>query len=290
MKLSARRKRRFFQVKRGAKVFIPTPRHQIVIPFRKISVVLIFLLSFLCVYLAFRSDLFLVHSIESKTEKSPETTLDIFNYEKKKALKLIEGRVRGRSIFFINQKALKEKILKNFLSIANVSFRKDFPNRLLVETLPREPVAVVEIVKSQKLATASAQIATASSVPSQWFMVDAKGLVFAKVSTFSGLPLFYLFDEKIPSLGENIGQKRIRVASEIVEILKRDKIEVDEVFLTAFGGIEMVLKEGTKILFSSQKEPVAQVASLQLILSSTKMEGKTPEVIDLRFERAVVRY
>lgn len=295
MKVSAsaakrRKKKRFFQVKRGSKVFIPTPGHQIIIPFRKISVVLIFLLSFLCVYLAFRSDLFLVHIVEGKTEKEPKIILGIFNSEKKKALGLIENQVRGKSLFFINQRALKEKILKDFLSISDVSFEKDFPNRLLVETLPREPIAVVEIVKSQKLATASAQIATASSVPGQRFVVDAEGLVFAKAGDFFGLPLFHLFDERVPSLGENIGQKRIETASEIIENLKKDEIEVSEVFLTAFGSIEMILGDRTKVLFSGQKNPIAQVASLQLILSSTRIEGRVPRTIDLRFEKPIIKY
>ena len=296
MRVSSRRrkKKRFFQVKRGSKVFIPTPKHQIVIPFRKISVVLIFLLSFLCIYLAFRSDLFLVHIVEGKTEKEPKIILGIFNSEKKKALGLIENQVKGKSLFFINQKALKEKILKDFLSISDVSFEKDFPNKLLVETLPREPAAVVSFAKeasySGRIASGSGKIASPSASFQQYFLVDREGLVFAKASDFSGLPLFYLFDEEIPSLGENIGQTRIETASEIIENLKEDKTEVSEVFLTAFGSIEMILRDGTKVLFSSQKNPIAQVASLQLILSSTRIEGETPVIVDLRFEKPIIKY
>lgn len=299
MKVSAsaakrRKKKRFFQVKRGSKVFIPTPGHQIIIPFRKISVVLIFLLSFLCVYLAFRSDLFLVHIVEGKTEKEPKIILGIFNSEKKKALGLIENQVRGKSLFFINQKALKEKILKDFLTISDVSFEKDFPNRLLVETLPREPIAVVSFAKEASsfgnIASESGKIATPPASFKQYFLVDKEGLVFAKAGDFFGLPLFHLFDERVPSLGENIGQKRIETASEIIENLKKDEIEVSEVFLTAFGSIEMIVRDGTKVLFSSQKNPIAQVASLQLILSSTRIEGRVLTSVDLRFERPVVRY
>jgi len=291
MRLSARRKRRFFQVKRGSKLFIPLPKHQIVIPFRKISVILILFLSLLCIYLAFRSDLFLVHSIEEKTEKGG---LAIFALEKKNALDFIEDQVKGKSIFFLNQKALKEKILKEFLSISDISFEKDFPNKLYVETFPREPVAALKFVKeaslSGRVASDSARIATSSAFDQQFFLVDKEGLVFVKVSTFSGLPLFYLFDEKFPGLGENIGQKRIQTALEVAQLLKEARIEIKEVFLTSFGTIEMSLKEGPRVLFSSQKSPVAQVTSLQLILSSSRMEGEIPKTIDLRFERPVVRY
>lgn len=294
MRFLGRRKRRFFQVKRGSKLFILIPKHQIVVPFRKISVILIFFLSLLCVYLAFRSDVFLVHMIEEKQKKAPDTILAVFVSEKRRAIDFIESQVKGRSIFFINQKALKEKILKEFLSISDISFEKDFPNKLYVETLPREPVAVLKFVKeasfSGRIASSSARMATSSAFAQQFFLVDKEGLVFAKVSSFSSLPLFYLFDEKFPDLGENIGQKRIQTASEVAQLLKKAKIEVGEVFLTAFGTIEMNLKEGPMVFFSCQKSSVAQVTSLQLILSSTKMESKVPKVIDLRFERPVVRF
>lgn len=43
-------------------------------------------------------------------------------------------------------------------------------------------------------------------------------------------------------------------------------------------------------LFSSEKELTSQVISLQFILSRSKIEGKLPKLVDLRFDKPVILY
>jgi len=47
---------------------------------------------------------------------------------------------------------------------------------------------------------------------------------------------------------------------------------------------------GPTVLFSTGKDLKGQVASLQFILSRTKIEGKIPLRIDLRFEKPILKY
>lgn len=47
---------------------------------------------------------------------------------------------------------------------------------------------------------------------------------------------------------------------------------------------------GPTVLFSASKDLRGQVASLQFILSRTKIEGKIPLKIDLRFEKPILKY
>lgn len=48
------------------------------------------------------------------------------------------------------------------------------------------------------------------------------------------------------------------------------------------------LKQGGLVTFSSQKDIIAQIASLQFILSHLTMEGKLFSRLDLRFEKPVI--
>lgn len=50
------------------------------------------------------------------------------------------------------------------------------------------------------------------------------------------------------------------------------------------------LSGNTTVLFSSKKNLKSQVASLQFIISRSKIEGKIPSKIDLRFEKPVAVY
>ena len=53
---------------------------------------------------------------------------------------------------------------------------------------------------------------------------------------------------------------------------------------------EATLSGNLFVLFSKEKEYASQVASLQFILSRSKIEGKIPQKIDLRFDKPVLTY
>lgn len=53
---------------------------------------------------------------------------------------------------------------------------------------------------------------------------------------------------------------------------------------------EATLSGNLLVLFSKEKEYSNQVASLQFILSRSKIEGKIPQKIDLRFDKPVLTY
>lgn len=55
---------------------------------------------------------------------------------------------------------------------------------------------------------------------------------------------------------------------------------------------EVVLKNGTRVVFSSEKDLQRQVSSLQLILKEIKIEkgNLSPMIIDLRAEKAYVSF
>jgi len=54
------------------------------------------------------------------------------------------------------------------------------------------------------------------------------------------------------------------------------------------GSFVVILQNGGKVTFSSQKDIMAQIASLQYILSHLTMEGRQFSILDLRFDKPVI--
>ena len=54
------------------------------------------------------------------------------------------------------------------------------------------------------------------------------------------------------------------------------------------GDFVVILQDGGKVTFSSQKDILSQIASLQYILSHLTMEGRQFKTLDLRFDTPVV--
>jgi len=273
MKIGKRRKRRFFRLKREPKIFLTTFKKPIPISLWKIFSLLTLLLALLCIYLALRTDIFLLKKIHLEDEISPSL--------KGKLQKLIQDKVEGESIFFLSLEELKKEVLTNFPEVKDIFIKKTLPNQLLIKIVERKPVAILQ---TTKLATAS------GTFPKNYFLVDNEGFVFAKTATFSGLPLLYLPDEEKLFVGKKINQKGVKTAGKIITLLEEKGISVEKVFLPSPGKIEVLLKEKIKTIFTSQKDPSLQVTSLQIILSSLRMEGKVPKEVDLRFERPVVKF
>lgn len=75
---------------------------------------------------------------------------------------------------------------------------------------------------------------------------------------------------------------------QLTDGLKKNNIEYSSVHLEKDNAIVVKLKEGGVVTFSSQKDIILQIASLQYILSHLTMEGKLFTRLDLRFEKPVI--
>jgi hypothetical protein len=74
----------------------------------------------------------------------------------------------------------------------------------------------------------------------------------------------------------------------------KEELTTNDVAYTALtkekdGSFKVVLEKGGEVTFSSQKDIMTQIASLQYILSHLTMEGKLFSQLDLRFEKPVIK-
>jgi hypothetical protein len=70
--------------------------------------------------------------------------------------------------------------------------------------------------------------------------------------------------------------------------LKKQNLDYTSVQVEKDGSFIVKLKQGGIVTFSSQKDIITQIASLQYILSHLTMEGKLFTRLDLRFEKPVI--
>ncbi len=185
----------------------------------------------------------------------------------------------GQNILFFHQRPLGEEIRVSFPQIGEVAVAKILPETLAFSLkLRKASVAFTQKIESS----------TESAMPAaDFFIADEEGMVFQKTTSSLDLPRILLTNLEGISVGQQITSKELtQTLSLIVLLLKLDlkpeTIEVSE------KGILVRLKDELEVFFSFQKEATAQVGSLQLILSRTKIEGKRLKRVDLRFDKPVI--
>ena len=73
------------------------------------------------------------------------------------------------------------------------------------------------------------------------------------------------------------------------ELLEKSGFQVKEIGMTN-NFLEATVSGNLEILFQKEKDYFSQVASLQFVLNRSKIEGKIPKRIDLRYNKPVLIY
>jgi hypothetical protein len=177
----------------------------------------------------------------------------------------------GENIFFFDIQKAKEEFLAENSQISQVSFNRRLPNSLEVNLVGRKPAFIITTDKVS------------------WFLVDEKGVLISRAKPSAILPKIvfpqsYQFKEG-KQLKSSFSQKVFILAKTLkLFFVPFDELEVE--FPDCFS-----LQTGeTKVIFSSQKSVKFQVASLQLILSRSRIEGKIPIKVDFRFDKPILSY
>jgi cell division septal protein FtsQ len=185
----------------------------------------------------------------------------------------------GQNILFFPQRPLEDEIKASFPQIGEMVVAKILPETLAFS---------LELRKATAAFTQKVESSTESATPAtDFFIADEEGMVFQKITSSLDLPRVFLTNLEGISVGQQIISKELTQTLALIVLLskldlKPEMIEVSE------KGILVWLKDELEVSFSSQKEATAQVGSLQLILSRTKIEGKRLKRVDLRFDKPVI--
>ncbi len=174
-----------------------------------------------------------------------------------------------------------KNILLFSLPKASEEIKRVHPEFFQVEIKKRLPQTLSFKVEIRKVAIAISQ-------EGSFYLVDKEGVLLEKRETNLDLPLI-VFSGKIEQepghwLEDELLLKTVRLLYES----KLRLLEPRSAQIVSERVIELILKNGLTVLFSSEKELKEQLDSLQFIFERAKIEGEKLKRIDLRFDKPVV--
>lgn len=209
-----------------------------------------------------RSSFFGIDNIRCKTQYGPCEEAD-------------DGKLKefyGQNLFLLMSQSV-ESLMKQDFQTRNVSVQKVFPKKLVVVLDKRKPLVAL----------------TKEGLENGMFLLDQDGVVIG-VTDKSSLPTLRLWKDTNLVVGEKVDPK-INQAGELLFITNRA--------LSAESGEYKNLKDdffvvsipnSVKVYYSLGRDPRVLIGALQLILTRSRIDGKMPISIDLRYSNPVLRY
>lgn len=249
----------------------------------KISAAIFLLLIIALVFFLNKVGLFTVRQVDVQAEQLGCTNAD--------QIKTVAA-LFGQNFFTVDKDKLIRSLEKKFICIKDISFTKVFPGKVQMQITARQAAAILANLKSQP-ASASALIENAAtpsaSEVQDLYIVDSSGVVFAKGTDETSIPKIYSYNLN-PLLGQKINSDLISGCLKILDKIKTLGVTVQESWISDDFFIANPDGKFTKIIFRLNDQIDIQLASLQLILDTAKIDAKELEFIDLRFDKPIVRY
>ncbi len=228
--------------------------------------------------LIFRTGLFNIKKIEIDKD------LDCANTDLLKDV----SKLLGKNILFVDSTNSIKNIKEKFICVKAINFSKNFPDKVKLDVLEREPK--VKLLILNKVATAAANlenIATPSAKVVQTTYLADEEIIFAKDLNQASDSQIYIQDSDL-SLGKNINDL-IKKSLDILNQIKTFGLDTQTTQITDKSLVIFPTDSQPKILFSLEKDNNLQIGSLQLIFKKAKIDKESIEFIDLRFDKPILR-
>ncbi len=206
-----------------------------------------------------------------------------------------ESKLQDQLFYKIDTQAVAKKLTEKYICLENLTVHKQFPNTIVLQAEGRIPFIKVASYISQTVALAVLEATPSStaalinwSLPAtpsgESLIADQKGIVFTQREDQS-LPFLFWPEEEL-QIGTKLDPQVFETLGQILPKLKElndpaNVIKLEDKYLLAWAQERLAFRLG------DQKVPLA---SLQLILQKAKIDGKTMNIIDLRFDKPVVVY
>lgn len=228
---------------------------------KKAAAAIILLLTIYSVIAFSKSDFFKISDLHCEKENnicsdrevsffSHLLAKNIFVLDVNKEAELIKNRLPYLKIVIINKK-LPDKLL------IKIGFRKEF---VLLETGEQRT-----------------------------YLLDDEGFVLGEVEKKpSALPEITAPDLCLnPAAGEQMKESEIQAGIILLKVCQESLISISRIIIQSNQALTLDLNNGLLATLSADKDILYQVDSLQFILRQSKIEGKVPKKIDLRFDKPV---
>jgi hypothetical protein len=180
----------------------------------------------------------------------------------------VDEKKISKTLLFFPSDRLRGEVLRDNPLLADVYFRKRYPHTLVI--IPT-------------LRPAFARLQTNDRV----VLLDRSGTVLMDGDQGKTLPLFR-FHLQFIRVGEVISDTRVQLALSLLDRLG-GVLPVDGI--TEQDGPYILVKTGkTDIFIPQDKELDDILATLQTLMTGFRIKGTLPEVVDLRFDKPVIKF
>lgn len=183
-------------------------------------------------------------------------------------------RLIGQSIFDVDLYAVQRRLQVEYPQIDHLRIYRQFPNRIYVDAIRRDPFAVISTKRQQ-------------------ILIDKDGIVLSlsvganhKLPVISGLSL-----EQNALVGKPLRHGDVALAAAIIKNIKEnshlESMPVVSLDLTNLSQIQCVLVNGMKILLAEDKIQ-QKITMLGIVISQGKIKPQEINYIDLRFKEPII--
>lgn len=209
-----------------------------------------------------RSDFLRIKTIVCKTQYGPCAG------EEEERLESLEGE----SVVFLDSSRVKDIFVEDF-KIREVYVQRVFPNKLVVFLERRKPLVAIKLRGVNEEGV---------------FLVSKDGTVL-EFTKNSSLPRLELEDNSRVVVGQKVDEEVVSALHLVYLTYKLNATPRNVEGALEKRGLVVDLGE-TTVYFARDKDPQVLVGALQLILSRSRIDGKLPKVIDLRYSNPVLEY
>ncbi len=183
-------------------------------------------------------------------------------------------RLIGQSIFDVDLYSVQRRLQVEYPQIDHLRIYRQFPNRIYVDAVRRDPFAVVAIHRQE-------------------VVIDKDGIVLAlstvakhKLPVITGLSF-----EQNAVVGKPLRHTDLVLAASIIKSVKEnihlESMPVVSLDLTNLSHIQCVLANGMKIILAEDKIQ-QKIAMLGIVVSQGKIKPEEFNYIDLRFKEPII--
>ena len=171
--------------------------------------------------------------------------------------------LRGENLLLLKNRSIQAQISQINSQFKQINVSLGLPQSLRVIITPRIPFALVAV------ATDSSQL-----------IVDDTGTIISQTATPSNLPVINLATPSSQILTSSI---------KLLHALDENFISYQSVTVSQPNILSVKLTNGLEVIFSSLRDFSLQVNSLQLILEKATIVTSPARIIDVRFNKPVIK-
>lgn len=256
---------------------------------KKKRILLIPFLILIILILIWKLNIFSIDKIEVSSNAECATNDDLQN----------EVNTIGINWFDLQSDKIKNKLKPKYLCIKEVNLSYQFPKTIKIVVYGRNFLTKVfqldqtlnlpEIEASSSSETALLDWSFPAESSEDALVVDDTGYIFTKKPQNFPLPILYLSENLI--LGKQMDTNRFNLIGQVFgKYPQINKISSQSIINAKIFGNTLLINDTPRVVFSLEKDILKQLASLQLILQKAKIDQRSVEIIDLRFDKPVIQY